>query len=163
MSQEVISALIAVGGVLVSVLVSVVFGIISNRYNYNQLFAQTISNNRMDWINVWRENVSKFLACAEFLHKHNSSCSAQCKNSQICEKCCEYEKEMYQAKSMIVSRLNLTEKLHALMKASIDNIEINDDDQTFTAKCEYILEVARQILKLEWERLKDEARGKRRK
>lgn len=163
MSQEVISALIAVGGVLVSVLVSVVFGIISNRYNYNQLFAQTISNNRMDWINVWRENVSKFLACAEFLHKHNDVCSGRCQSFNECEKCYEYEKEMYQAKSMIVSRLNLTEELHVLMKASIDNININDDDQTFRAKSEYVLEVARQILKPEWERLKDEARGKRRK
>ena len=152
---------------ILSAIIGALVGFVSSflvlRFNYSQLFAQTVSNNRMDWINVWRENVSKFLACAEFLHKHNSSCSAQCKNSQICEKCCEYEKEMHQAKSMIVSRLNLTEELHVLMKASIDNININDDDQTFRAKSEYVLEVARQILKPEWERLKDEARGKRRK
>ena len=64
----VISALIAFGGVIISILVTIAFGVITNRYNYNQLFAQTISNNRMDWINVWRENISKFLACAEFLH-----------------------------------------------------------------------------------------------
>ena len=142
---------------VIAALLGALIGFVSSflvlRFNYKQLFAQTVSNNRMDWINVWRENISKFLACAEFLHKHKD---------KKCEKCCEYEKEMYQARSMIVSRLNLTEELHVLMKASIENINVNDDDQTFTAKCEYILEVARQILKLEWERVKQEAKGKRR-
>lgn len=153
MLKEVMSALIALGGVIISVVLSTLVGVINTKFNYKQLFAQTVSNNRMDWINVWRENVSKFLACAEFLHKHRD---------KKCEKCCEYEKEMYQAKSMIVSRLNLTEELHVLMKASIDNIDTNDDGKTFVAKREYILELARQILKPEWERLKDEAKGKRR-
>ena len=153
MHNEITAALIALGGVVVSVLVTIAFGIITHRYNYNQLFAQTISSNRMEWINVWRENISKFLACAEFLHKHKD---------KKCEKCCEYEKEMYQAKSMIGSRLNLTEENHVLMKASLDNFDYNDDEKTFIAKREYILELARQILKPEWERLKDEAKGKRR-
>ena len=143
---------------VVSGLIGALIGFVSSflvlRFNYKQLFAQTVSNNRMDWINVWRENISKFLACAEFLQKHKD---------KKCEKCCEYEKEMYQAKSMIVSRLNLTEESHILMKASIENIDINDDDKTFIAKREYILELARQILKPEWERLKDEAKGKGRK
>ena len=69
---------------------------------------------------------------------------------------------MYQAKSMIVSRLNLTEGNHVLMKASLDNFDYNDDEKTFIAKREYILELARQILKPEWERVKQEAKGKRR-
>lgn len=153
MSPEITAALIAFGGVIISILVTIAFGVITNRYNYNQLFAQTVSNNRMDWINVWRENISKFLACAEFLHNHKD---------KKCKKSCEYEKEMYQAKSMIISRLNMTEDLHCLMKASLDKFDYNTDDKTFEKKREYVLELARQILKPEWERLKDEAKGKRR-
>ena len=153
MDSTITSALIAVGGVVLSLLVTIAFGIITNHYNYNQLFAQTVSANRMDWINVWRENISKFLACAEFLHKHKD---------KKCEKCCEYEKEMYQAKSMIISRLNLTESEHVFMKASLDNFDYNDDEKSFIVKREYILELARKILKPEWERVKQEAKGKRR-
>lgn len=153
MEPEVTAALIALGGVIVSVVLSAIIGFFNTRFGYNQLFAQTVSSNRMDWINVWRENISKFLACAEFLHNHKD---------KKCKKCCEYEKEMYQAKSMIISRLNMTEDLHCLMKASLDKFDYNTDDKTFEKKREYVLELARQILKPEWERLKDEAKGKRR-
>ena len=159
MDSTITSALIAVGGVVLSLLVTIAFGIITNHYNYNQLFAQTVSDNRMDWINVWRENISKFLACAEFLHRHNDK---NCEKSDECDKCYEYEKEMYQAKSMIISRLNLTENEHVFMKASLDNFDYNDDEKTFIVKREYILELARKILKPEWERVKQEAKGKRR-
>lgn len=144
---------------LIGALIGFVSSFLVLRFYYKQLFAQTVSSNRMDWINVWRENISKFLACAEFLHKHKDK---NCEKGDGCDKCCEYEKEMYQARSMIISRLNLTEGNHVLMKASLDGFDYNDDEKTFIAKREYILELARQILKPEWERVKHEAKGKRR-
>ena len=163
--SEVIAALIALSGVILSILVNILFHIGATRYNYNQLFAQTVSENRMDWINVWRENVSKFLACAEILVKHTCDCKQEhkCENCKCCCKDCkiiEYKKEFYEARGMITSRLNMDEELHVLMFAAINQIDFKDTEN-FVAKREYILELARKILKPEWERLKDEARGKR--
>ena len=54
----------------------------------------------------------------------------------------------------------MDEELHVLMFAAINQIDFKNCDD-FVVKREYILELARKILKPEWERLKDEARGKR--
>ena len=71
-SPEVIAALIALVGVILSVSITLVLGLATRKYNYNQLFAQTVSSNRMEWINVWRENISTFLAGVKVLHKKSS-------------------------------------------------------------------------------------------
>lgn len=156
-NPEVIAALIALGGVILSVLVSVLFHIGTTRYNYNQLFAQTVSNNRMDWINVWRANIARFLACTELLIEYQCggcNCDNECK-------LIEQKKEFYESRGMITSRLNMEEELHVLMCAAINQIHYSDKRENFIPKREYILELERKILKNEWERVKDEARGKR--
>ena len=51
------------------------------------------------------------------------------------------------------------ERLHDYMFAAINQVDFNDS-KSFPAKKEYILELARNILKIEWERVKEEARGK---
>ena len=106
----------------------------------------------MDWINVWRENVSKFLACAETL-RNNKSCGS--------DEFLKIEKEMYETRGMVVSRLNLNEEDHQLMLVLINQFNIHCNDENFINQRETILALARKILKPEWERLKDEARGKR--
>ena len=159
MALETKAAYIALVGVMLSVFVTLIINLWQRRYNYHQLFAETVSKNRMDWINVWRENISKFLACAEILQK--------CQNTATCEQCkiVEYKKEFYESRVMITSRLNMSEELHILMFAAINQISFETTDAEFVAKREYILELARQILKPEWERVKAEAKGikKRRK
>lgn len=155
---------------VVAAVIGAVFGFIASwltlRFNYNQLFAQTVSNNRMDWINVWRENISKFLACTELLIEHKcegkkkndcKECKCDCKDCKIIE----YKKEFYESRGMITSRLNMEEELHILMFAAINQIHYNNEREDFIPKREYILELERKILKNEWERVKDEARGKR--
>ena len=126
------------------------------RFQYRQLFAQTVSSNRMEWINVWRENISVFLARAEILNRYNC-CAAKCKNKTLLT----YEKELLEARNMITSRLNMNEELHKLMFKAINQISLQTPDKEFAPKREYILELAREILKPEWERVKNEARGKR--
>ena len=106
-NPEVIAAMIALIGVIISVSISLMIGLFNNRYNYRQLYAQTVSTNRMEWINVWRENVSRFLACAETLHNHCEACSH--------DELLKLEKEMYEARGMVVSRLNLGEEDHKAM------------------------------------------------
>lgn len=164
MKPEVAAAIIALGGVILSALVTIIINSGRTRYNYNQLFAETVSNNRMDWINVWRENISKFLACAEILNR----CNCPNKNpgngqACTCRDLMAYKKEFYESRAMITSRLNMSEELHVLMFAAINQISFETTDAEFVAKREYILELARAILKPEWERLKDEAKGKRKK
>ena len=137
---------------LIGAVVGAIIPFFALRFNYRQLYAQTISNNRMEWINVWRENVSKFLACAETLRNNGSCGSAEL---------LKLEKEMYEARGMVVSRLNLSEEDHQLMLALMKEFKIHCSDEDFCKNREAILAMARKILKPEWERLKDEARGKR--
>ena len=63
------------------------------RFSYKQLFAETVSKNRMDWINVWRENVSKFLACAEVLHDMKPRENSKINN---CSLKADLKKEMFE-------------------------------------------------------------------
>lgn len=151
-SPEVRAALIALIGVLLSISITLIIGLCNNRYNYRQLYAETISTNRMDWINVWRENVSRFLACAETL-RNNRTCDS--------DEILKIEKEMYAARSMVVSRLNLNEEDHKLMLVLMNKFTIHCNDEDFINQREAIVALARKILKPEWERLKDEARGRK--
>lgn len=150
--EYIVSALIALSGVIISVMVTLVIDIMTTRFNYRQLYAQTVSTNRMDWINVWRENISTFLACAEALRSNTSSNS---------DELIKIEKEMYESRGMIVSRLNLDEIDHQTMLLLINTFSIYCSDQEFINQRESILALARKILKPEWERVKEEARGKR--
>lgn len=152
MDTEIIAAIIALVGVILSILVSLLISLATTRFNYRQLYAQTVSTNRMDWINKWRENISKFLACAEIL---NNNCA--CGNNELIT----IEKEMYEARGMVVSRLNLDEPNHKAMLVLMNSFVIHCDKQEFIKQREAILALARKILKPEWERVKDEAKGKR--
>ena len=153
--ETIIAAIIALAGVILSVGISLLVALLTRRYNYHHLFAETVSKNRMEWINVWRENISTFLALAETLHecyKKGTSCAL-----------CELKKEMLKARAMITTRLNMTEELHCLMFAAIKQIDCSQSNTQFEAQREYIEELARKILKPEWERVKNEAQGKNRK
>ena len=134
------------------------------RFNYKQLYAQTVSSNRMDWINVWRESISSFLACAEILQKHHSNTknNTNCKTPTQCNECLvKHEYEMYKYRAMILSRLNLTEPDHVEMMAVLEKFNFICDNKRFALQRELILELARNILKPEWERMKKEAKGER--
>ena len=135
-------------------LIGTIVGFISSwfllKFNYKKMFAETVSKNRMEWINVWRENISKFLACSEILINFDSFDNKY-----------EYIKEFYESRAMIVSRLNMNEELHKLMYIQINSINYAKKDNDFFKKRESILELERNILKIEWERVKSEAKGKR--
>lgn len=163
---------------LIGAVVALVGSYWVNKFSYKQLFAQTISSNRMDWINVWRENVSKFLACAEIIHDHEVQKNKISKKRVTCKKgkcivvvfyptsnetdnkIIEYRKEMLEARAMIISRLNLNEQDHIDMMAALDLFDCNCSEEQFNLQRELVLELTRQILKPEWERLKREAKGK---
>lgn len=151
MEPEVIAAIIALAGVFLSVMVTIAFNLLESKYNYKKLFAETVSTNRMDWINVWRENVSEFLAASQVLHSYTVYAGKEFD---------EYVFRQQKAKEMVTTRLNLTEEAHVQFLAAINAVNYRSKDETFSCACELVELLARSILKPEWERVKREAKGR---
>ena len=63
--QGVIGAVIAFVGVALSVGVSLIVSLWIRKYNYNQLFAETVSKSRNKWLNEMRDFISTMLAEAQ--------------------------------------------------------------------------------------------------
>ena len=152
MALEIKAAYIALVGVMLSVFVTLIINLWQRRYNYHQLFAETVSRNRMEWINVWRENVSIFLSCAEILHTETFENSGK-------EKLIECKKEMLKARAMIITRLNNSESDHVLMYGALTQLDYSPNSNFYEQQAN-IIELAQRILKPEWERVKLEAKGK---
>lgn len=145
--NEAICALI---GAIAGAIIGFIASILTLRYNYKKLYAETVSNNRMEWINIWRENLAIFLSCARILHLRPDR-----NDKDIID----IKKQMYQAQYMITTRLNLAEISHQLIYNAILEIDTSQTNENFNMQCAYIEETARNILKPEWERVKDEAKG----
>lgn len=137
------------------------------QFNYRQLFAETVSKNRMEWINVWRENIAIFLSRAQALREKEKRAPEEC----ACLCCLQksdrddstsLETELYKARSMITMRLNMKEEPHIRMYGALMELDWKTkDDLDFKKQCERVELLAREILKPEWERVKKEAKGGR--
>lgn len=162
--KEMMSSLI---GVLVGSVLTFVISCLTLRFNYRQLFAETVSQNRMEWINAWRENISIFLSCAHILRTKEKRKSEKCWISRCFGNSdqgdtSDLETKLYKARSMITMRLNMAEEPHKLMYGALMNFNWKTkDDSKFKKQCEVVELLAREILKPEWERVKDEAKGER--
>lgn len=140
-----------IGGIIGSAITFIV-GIFTLRFNYRQLYAQTVSSTREKWLCILRENLSKFISCAEILNYGKLNF---CKKS-VCEK----EKELLEAKAMILSRLNLAEEKHLALYYAINTLSYNSN-VNFEAQKDCVMKSARILMKDEWELVKAEARGKK--
>ena len=152
------SAIIGLIGGLIGSLITLVIGLLTTRFSYNNLFADTISKNRNNWINTWRDELSKFLAIADML-KHETTTKKACNEHEYIE----LLKEYHIAKNKIIMRLNLNEKRHQEVYLLINKIAYEEplyNDDYKIAK-EALMAVSRDLLKEEWERVKLEAKGKR--
>lgn len=143
---ELLSGLI---GSLIGAVLGFITSFLTLRLGYHQLFAETVSKNRSEWINAFRANISKFLACAEMLYKSEN-------NTQ---NCCTCEKEMIEARALIITSLNTKEREHVLMYGALTAIDCSPENTRFYEQQLCIIELAQKILKPEWERVKSEARG----
>ncbi len=159
--------LAGLSGGLIGAVLSFIISFLTLRFNYRQLFAETVSKNRMEWINVWRENVAIFLSRAQALREKEKRAPGGCglliclkKSNQ--EDSTNLETELYKARSMITTRLNMEEEPHILMYGALMNFDWKmKDDLEFQKQCEVVELLAREILKPEWERVKKEAKGSR--
>lgn len=152
------SAIIGLIGGLIGSLITLVIGLLTTRFSYNNLFADTVSKSRNNWINTWRDELSKFLAIADMLRHENTTKKACNENEYI-----ELLKEYHIAKNKIIMRLNLNEKRHQEVYLLINKIayekSLGNDD--YKVAKEALMAVSRDLLKEEWERVKLEAKGKR--
>lgn len=62
-----IGAAIGAAITLITTVITFVIGFKNIGFSYKSLFAETVSSNRNNWINVWRDEVSKFLAISDIL------------------------------------------------------------------------------------------------
>lgn len=143
---------------LTSGLIGTIIGAIGTfmmlRFHYHELYAKTISESRNRWIDLFRENISVMLAESEmYLTGDNINHYGK------------YSK----AKNRILIRLNEKEPEHNLLQTRImelDNLLGTEDSKEkrdqFVKLKEIIMIQTRHILKTEWERVKDEACGRKR-
>lgn len=156
MAPEVIAAIIAVAGVLVSVFVSFVVSFWGKRYNYHHLFAETVSQSRNKWLNEMREYISEMLANKRRMVYGNID------EKSVVEICNKYDTCKFQ----VLMRLNGNESDHRQLKALILSLD-NFDDKTkangnlekYKVAEQAILELSTRIFKDEWEKVKEEAKG----
>lgn len=133
-----IAALIgAVSGAVVSFLVTY----FTLRFNYRQLFAETVSQSRNQWLNEMRENISIMLAEA-------CKCVGTLKT-----------KEYYVAQNQVLLRMNNSEPLHLMLTQEIESLEQDGTVKGFQIHRENVLAISEKLLKREWERVKKEAKG----
>ena len=131
---------------VVSALVGAIIGTIGTyftlRYNYRQLFADTVSKSRNKWLDEMRENISIMLA------------EARKKLSDGYDKT-----KFYIVRNQVLLRLNGSEPKHALLKKEIERYETCQSLSEIINIEENILIISEPLLKREWERVKKEAKG----
>ena len=139
------------------------------RFNYNQLFAQTVSENRMDWINHFREEFSIVLGTASFFSDNQIidctiSTNSQDKECKNCDKECAKKMilEAERARMKLLTRLNLdTSKIgneyNEIFERKLK--EINFQEGITELQKNQLMELSREILEFEWKKVKQEAKG----
>lgn len=149
-TKEIIFTLI---GTFIGAFATMFVGVLSNRFSYKSLFAETISKSRNNWINIWRDEISNFLAISDML---------RFEKEKIDDNYIELMKEYHIAKNKIIMRLNMNEKRHQEVYLLINKIAYEEiDDEEYRVLKESLMAVTQDLLKNEWERVKLEARGKR--
>lgn len=141
MSNEVIVALIAASGVIITAGITLVGYIFTKRHNKKVIFNQTVSERRNIWLNEMREYISEMLAQADISQNKNN-----------------IPMEYYKAKNQVLLRLNLIEPLHKMLSQQIESLDNCENYQNTRDK---IIEILQAILKEEWEKVKSEAKGEK--
>lgn len=159
-TQGFIGAVIAFCGVVLSTGISFIVALGTKRYNYNQLFAETVSQSRNRWLNEMRSFISAMLAEVQnpFPASKNSGRTEQ-QNPMARTKAAVRTNKYWKARNQIILRLNITETLQDSLYREIlklDCVNNSDEEQTI----QNIIALSQLLLKDEWEKVKKEAKGK---
>lgn len=144
-------------GAIIGTVISGVLSFLVLRFNYRQLYAEIVSKSRDEWLGQMRDHLSKLLA--EIRKPTIKNADEEKANGGI-----SLSNDYYNAKFQLFLRLNEKEPLHIALKKEIEELEgivsskcvdkINDVENR-------ILEIARTVLKIEWDRVRQEAKGEK--
>lgn len=149
-SQLIVAIMNSAVGALVGAIVSG-FGILFvNKFNYRNMYAETVSSNRMDWINQFREEIGTVVACIETPYVNRNS-----QQSVAAEK----------ARAKLLTRLNMDttrtgNEYNAVMANVLCELNFWDASPPNRQCVETLLLLTRKILEPEWRRVKREADGR---
>jgi len=99
---------------IVAAIVALIVGHLQNRLGGHQLFAETVSRERMEWIKAFRDEIADMLAHAEVL--------VRCKGFERDECPCQ-RTEYCKARARLLSRMNLTEDFHIALMGLIVRLD----------------------------------------
>lgn len=151
-----LSALI---GAVIGALVSAAVTYFTLRFNYRQLFAETVSQNRMDWINNFREEFSTVIGYAaarpgmtKGREMRGSGGSNDSAHLILGEK----------ARAKLLTRLNLNvdkygNEYNAVFEERLKKIDFSKG--ATRKEIDELIDISRKILEFEWNRVKEEAKG----
>ena len=139
-------------GVVVGGLVALIGTYFTVKLGHRTLYAQTVSQSRNIWLNELRGYISKMLSAVY-----------DDKEAKQIDKV-----KYYENRAQVLMRLNNTEPSHVAMEKLIKKLDekMGEKQKDPTAEIDKtvhdsIIEMARLILKPEWEKVKEEAGGKK--
>lgn len=149
---------------VITAISSLVFGgWLSLKFNYNNLFAETVSKSRMEWINSFREEMSTIIAMLEMEQAICGKCKNKTGNCD-CSEGCQYRFDACKARAKLRTRLNMNTNRHgneynktldeALCRLKFDGTDSAEEER------ELLITLSRKILEQEWQRVKKEAQGR---
>ena len=144
MNSETISALIALAGTLVSVVVSFVTARLTYRAERNKTYNDSVTQNRHDWLIRMRTHISVMLAEAQNAVKCNNAPES---------------KEYFTSRNEVLIRLNRTEPYHCLLEAQIRELDVVRNIADYERVEKNIFLAAEPLLKVEWDKVRNEAKG----
>lgn len=142
MSDEAKTALCTLIAAVISAVVSWLVAKKTIRYNYKELFAETVSQSRNKWLNEMRAFISSMLAEAKRPSEEPTD---------------KRTNAYWKARNQIMLRLNLNEPLHIMLAKEIYDLDLPSADIDDISN--KIIEISQHLLKEEWEKVKKEAKG----
>lgn len=127
-------------------LIGFIASLLTIQFNYKKLFAETVSKNRMEWINNFREEIGIIISAC----KNN--------NDLPSDKLFEAEK----ARAKLLTRLNqdVSKAGNEYNKRFADLLSKIDFNVSATQQLiDELIKLTRNILEPEWQRVKIEAKG----
>lgn len=150
------AAILSFIGALAGAIIGFIGSWLLLKYNYKDLFAKTVSSNRMDWINKFRDEIATVIGTVRIL-----------KNSE--PPYGDYRADILkaeQARGRLLTRLNMhTERLgneyNKVFAERLEALNFYAADKVSEEDMQKLIELTRKILEPEWQRVKNEAKGER--
>lgn len=157
MSGDILSGLI---GTLCGAIIGFISGLLALRFEYKKLFANTVSQNRMEWINNFREEFSIFVGTARNILTINGATPTRTPNLNNSQEILKAE----QARIKLLTRLNqdISKRGNEYNQEFAEKLEKIDlcNMSTYNAQdIENLIILSRAILEPEWVKVKKEAKG----